>query len=415
MMKSVRPSTVSGALAAPGSKSYAQRAIAAALLAKGRSVLHGLTWCDDVRAALGVARALGATADVTGSTATLDGGFAPRSAELHCGEAGLGLRMFTPIAALHDQDLTITGEGSLLTRPVHMLAGPLIALGAQFSATNGCAPVHVRGPLQGGRAEVDGSISSQMLTGLLLALPLAANDTCLQVRDLKSKPYIDMTLAVMADFGVTAEHTDFREFRIPGRQSYQPREYHVEGDWSGAACLLAAGAIGGTVSLTGLSPASAQADREVLLALERCGARIAWQNHVLTVAKGGLRAFEFDATNCPDLFPALAALAAHCTGSTVLRGASRLTHKESDRASVLQEQFGRLGVCIELDGDAMTIRGGPVADGEIDACNDHRIAMAGATIAVAAAGPVAIQDTECVAKSYPGFFADFAQLLAKPH
>jgi len=411
MKKSVKPSIVDGQLAAPGSKSYAQRAIAAALLAQGRSVLRGLTWCDDVRAAAGVAQALGASLQVDGSTAVVDGGFSPRNPVLHCGEAGLGIRMFTPIAALHDQPLTLTGEGSLLTRPVDMLAGPLRDLGAEFAATNGCPPIRVKGPLRGGKATVDGSISSQMLTGLLLALPLAARATRLHVQDLKSTPYIDMTLEVMAAFGVQAEHTDYREFRIPGGQSYQPREYDVEGDWSGAACLLAAGAIGGSVTLTGLRADSAQADRDLLTALERCGARITWNGAAVTVAKGELRAFLFDATDCPDLFPALAALAAHCEGRTVLRGVSRLAHKESNRALVLQQELGRLGVRIELDGDCMTVWGGPVTGGEIDSCNDHRIAMAGATVAVAAEGPVTIHDPECVAKSYPDFFADFAAML----
>ncbi len=412
MKKSVKPSIVNGHLAAPGSKSYAQRALAAALLAPGRSVLHGLTWCDDVLAAAGVVRALGAVLDTEGATAVVDGGFAPRAATLHCGEAGLGIRMFTPIATLHDQPLTLTGEGSLLTRPVDMLAVPLRALGAEFTATNGCAPIRVCGPLRGGTAEVDGSVSSQMLTGLLLALPLAKSDTRLLVRDLKSTPYIDMTLEVMAAFGVEAEHTDYREFHVPGQQHYQPCEYRVEGDWSGAACLLAAGAIGGSVTLTGLQSDSAQADRDLLVALERSGARIAWQGGAITVSKGDLHAFEFDATNCPDLFPALAALAAHCAGSTVLHGASRLAHKESNRALALQRELGRLGVRIEVDGDCMTVQGGPVTGGEIDSCNDHRIAMAGAAVAVAAQGPVIIDGPDCVTKSYPDFFADFAAMLA---
>jgi 3-phosphoshikimate 1-carboxyvinyltransferase len=350
--------------------------------------------------------------EVKGSTAVVSGGFAPRQDLLHCGEAGLGLRMFTPIAALHNREITLTGEGSLLTRPADMLAGPLTALGASFEATNGCPPVRVKGPLRGGTAEVDGSISSQMLTGLLLALPMAKKNTCLHVRDLKSRPYIDMTLEVMEAFGIRASHKQYEEFRVPGRQKYQPCEYYVEGDWSGAACLLAAGAVAGSVSLTGLRPDSAQADRDLLTALERCGARIGWEGGTLTVAKGELRAFTFDATNCPDLFPALAALAAHCTGATVLHGASRLTHKESNRALVLQEQLGRLGVRIEVDGDCMTIHGGPVEGGEMDACNDHRIAMAGATVAVAAKGPVTVVGPECVAKSYPDFFTDFANMLA---
>jgi 3-phosphoshikimate 1-carboxyvinyltransferase len=411
MKKSIRPSTVDGNLAAPGSKSYAQRALAASLLAKGRSLLHGLTWCDDVCAAAGVCQSLGASLEVKGSTVIVSGGFAPRNPTLHCGEAGLGLRMFTPIAALHDREITLTGKGSLLVRPIDMLAGPLTSLGATFEATDRCAPVRVRGPLRGGTADVDGSMSSQMLTGLLLALPLAATDTCLHVRDLKSIPYIDMTLEVMKAFGVQAKHDGYREFRVPGRQKYQPREYYVEGDWSGAACLLAAGAIGGSVALTGLRQDSSQADRDMLLALERCGAHIAWKKGTLTVTRGELRAFAFDATDCPDLFPGLAALAAHCSGATVLKGAKRLTHKESNRALVLQRELGRLGVRIEVDGDEMVVHGGPVAGGEMDACNDHRIAMAGAAVAVAASGPVTIVGPECVAKSYPGFFSDFESML----
>jgi len=412
MKKLVQPSEIKGSISAPASKSMMQRAIAVAALAKGRSVLNNYTPCNDSDAALEIARKLGSTVKVDGRTIYIDGGLNPVSNTLNCGEAGLGIRMFTPVASLHKGQMVLEGEGSLKVRPVSMLEEPLRQLGVEISTADGYVPITVNGPMKGGDAFVDGSLSSQMLTGMLLALPMAENNSTLNVKDLKSKPYIDMTLEIMSDFGVKAEHDNYKQFKVPGKQEYKAREYDVEGDWSGASFLAVAAALAGKAQVTNLRADSRQADIAILDALKSAGATVVLEDGNLTVEKKELKAYEFDATECPDLFPPLVSLAAHCEGVSKIKGTSRLAHKESDRASVLKEEFAKLGVKIELDGDYMLVYGGTLKGGEIYAHNDHRIAMAGAVAALIADEPILIENAECIAKSYPGFYEDIAQLGA---
>lgn len=413
MKKSVKPSAIKGSISAPASKSMMQRAIAIAAMAAGRSILYNYTPCNDSDAALEIAGKLGSKVSLDGSTVTIDGGIVHQSSTLNCGEAGLGIRMFTPIASLVNGSMQLEGEGSLKVRPVDMLEKPLAQLGVDITTTNGYVPINVKGPMKGGAAEVDGSLSSQMLTGMLLALPLAENDSTLTVADLKSKPYIDMTLEIMSDFGVEAKHDDYKVFTVAGKQAYKPTEYNVEGDWSGASFLAVAGALAGEVEINNVRKDSKQADLAIVDALERAGAELIFEEGKLIVKKKELKAYEFDATECPDLFPPLVALAAHCEGVTKIKGTSRLAHKESDRATVLKTEFEKLGVRVELEGDYMSVYGGPVKAGTMHANNDHRIAMAGAVAALIAEGTVEIENAECIAKSYPGFYDDIAKLGAQ--
>lgn len=412
MKKLVKPSVISGSIPAPASKSMMQRAIAIALLAKGKSVLYNYTPCADSDMALDVIQRLGADVKMINNNNDVEvmGGFFPKHNEVSCGEAGLGIRMFTPVASLWHETMKLNGEGSLKKRPIAMLENPLKELGVEISTNNGFVPITVKGPLKGGLAHVDGSVSSQMLTGLLIALPLAQSDTKLIVNDLKSKPYIDMTLGIMNDFGVSITHSNYETFEIKGNQDYTARNYVVEGDWSGAAFLLVAGALGGSVTVTNLLAKSLQADLEIMKAIEKAGADIIITDSSISVVKNNLHAFEFDATECPDLFPPLVALACHCNGVTTIKGVSRLKHKESDRATVLKTEFAKIGTVIELRGDEMLVYGGTVTGGVMHANNDHRIAMAAAVAAIACKTEIEIENTECIAKSYPGFFEDFAKI-----
>jgi len=255
---------------------------------------------------------------------------------------------------------------------------------------------------------VDGSVSSQLLTGLLMALPRARGDSRLKVKDLKSTPYIDMTLELLERFGVFVQHAGYETFSIKGNQTYSCEEYSVEGDWSGAAFLLIAGAVGGSVTVTGLDIASPQADRKILDALRAAGAGVKLSGNTVEVVNKELRGFEFDATHCPDLFPPLVVLACNCTGTTVLTGVERLVHKESNRAAALEKEFSSLGAVIRIDGNRMEIDGVTLDGGVIDSHNDHRIAMAGAVAALNARGDVTVRGYECVAKSYPDFFEDLS-------
>lgn len=409
-MQIIQPSHILGTLPAPASKSMMQRAIAIASLANGTSTLHGYTPSNDSDAALQIAHDLGANITIENDIITITGGMNPRSAILNCGEAGLGIRMFTPIASLWHTPIELHGEGSLQTRPIESLVQPLTDLGVSITTNKGFVPVHVCGPIQGGTTYVDGSLSSQILTGLLIASPLAQKDTSFIVQDLKSKPYIDMTLQIMQDFGVHASNTNYELFSIPAGQAYKAQTYVVEGDWSGASFLLVAGALGGSITVTNIRKDSKQADIALLHAIRDAGAHIEITETSVTITKNKLHAFTFDATDCPDLFPPLVSLAAHCTGITKIQGVSRLKHKESDRATVLQQEFAKLGTTIVNKDDTMYVHGGTLSGGRMHANNDHRIAMSGAVASILATKPIEIENPECVAKSYPNFWDDFATI-----
>jgi 3-phosphoshikimate 1-carboxyvinyltransferase len=415
MKKYVGPSKIKGTVKAPASKSMMQRAIAAALLAETPTRILNPTYSNDSRAALSIIRRLGATVEAAEDEILVHGSgtLKPTGEVLDCGESGLSIRMFTAIAALWHDALTLTGEGSLLKRPVSMIEEPLKELGALVTTTDGCPPLTVKGPLKGGTAHVDGSVSSQFLTGLLMALPKAPGDSRLYVKDLKSTPYIDMTLALLEAFGVEIQHTGYEEFFIKGNQTYRIDKYEVEGDWSGASFPLAAGALGGSVAVTGLDIDSPQADREIIDALRAAGAEVRMTGKSVEVAENELHGFHFDATHCPDLFPPLAALACNCKGRTIIRGVERLIHKESSRAEALQKELTALGGMIRINGNRMEIDGVKLKGGIIDSHNDHRIAMAGALAAINSESGVIITGYECVAKSYPDFFEDLRAIGGK--
>jgi 3-phosphoshikimate 1-carboxyvinyltransferase len=411
----IAPGTVSGGIPAPPSKSMMIRAIAIASLTPDASEILNPSFCDDSEAALRVVRALGASVARKKDRVRIEGGVPPSGTSLDCGESALCLRMFTAVAALYDRPVTLTGAPSLLRRPVGFVKPPLQALRAQVELTDEYAPLTITGPIRGATVEVDGSISSQFISGLLIALPLCDRGSTLNIRDLKSRPYVELTLAMLEEAGARYERmSNLSSVTLPGGQSYRSTNWLIEGDWSGAAFFLVAGAIAGSVEVTGLNPMSRQADRAVLNALERSGARVWTGTDRARVEKDQLRGFEYDATDCPDLFPPLAALAVHCEGRTILRGAGRLRHKESDRASALVDQFRSLGADLSVRGDIMTIRGGELKGGSADARSDHRIAMALAVSALNSKKGIKIEGWRSVKKSYPGFFEDLAKLSGKP-
>jgi 3-phosphoshikimate 1-carboxyvinyltransferase len=411
MQRLVKPSDIKGTIKAPTSKSMMQRAVAAALLSDGYTRLRNPSFCDDSMAALDIARRLGAVVEIEKDEVLIKGGFAPNEDHVNCHESGLCVRMFTPIASLHNSPITINGGGSLLKRPIGMIHDALVQLGVECKTIKGLMPVSVKGPLHGGTAVISGSISSQVLTGLLMALPLVKSKSKVMVDDLKSKRYVDMTLQVLADFGIEVENVNYEAFNIPGNQKYRARGYCVEGDWSGAAFLLVAAALSGQVKVIMLPDKSEQPDKAIVEVLRKAGAAVIVKENSIEVERNRLNAFEFDATECPDLFPPLVALAAHCNGITTIKGADRLKHKESDRAGALREEFGKLGVDVRVDGDEMIIRGGQVKGGKVNSHNDHRIAMATAVTAVAAQSEVIIDGAQCVAKSYPEFFDDMDKIM----
>lgn len=412
MDRSVLPGEISGTLTPPCSKSYAQRALAAALLACGESTLRNIELCDDTRSAMRCIEALGADVTVIDNhTLRIKGGLAPRGHVLHVGESGLSTRLFTPLAALAGVPLRIEGRGTLLRRPMTMMIAPLRQLGVEVHDNDGFLPFDICGPMHSATVDVDGSVSSQFITGLLLSLPAAAGEYTLHVHRAVSTPYIDMTIDTARRFGVEILHNGYTQFYIEGGQHYCPTDYSIEGDWSAAAPLLVAGAIAGEVTLQNVPLLSKQADTAICTALVRAGAELIHETDRITVRRRELRAFEFDATQCPDLFPPLAALAAACEGESVITGTSRLAHKESDRAETLREEYAKVGIEIDLSqDDTMRIRGGAIRPAVVTSHGDHRIAMSMAVSALRATGAVTIENAEAVAKSYPGFFEDLERL-----
>jgi 3-phosphoshikimate 1-carboxyvinyltransferase len=415
MERSVEPSFVRGEIKAPPSKSMTQRAIAAAMLADGQSLLLNPSYCDDSLAAMSIAVSLGARVEPQTDKMKISGSGELKEKKLNCGESGLAIRLFSPIAALFDEEITMTGAGSLKKRPMQMIEDALNQLGVKCSSTDGFLPLTIKGPLKGGYCEIDGSVSSQLLSGLLMSLPLAEDKSVIKVNNLKSKPYIDMTLGVLREFGIMITNEKFEFFRVPGQQKYLPLTYEVESDWSGGSFLLVAGAINGNLKVNGLRTDSFQSDLAILKALGRAGATMKISEDKVEISKSDMEAFEFDATESPDLFPPLVALASYCKGITKLKGASRLVHKESDRASALLEEFGKMNIKIEINNDYLIVTGGKVKGARINSHDDHRIAMAAAVAALGASDTVYIKDSHCIAKSYPGFFDDLRKVGAIVH
>jgi len=415
MERYLEPSAIKGTIKAPASKSMTQRAIAAALLADGESMIHNPSYCDDSLAAMSIAVGLGARVEPLVNELKIIGSATLKESKLNCGESGLAIRMFSPIVALYPAEITLVGANSLKKRPMIMIEDALNQLGVKCKSSAGFLPLTIQGPIVGGRCEIDGSVSSQLLTGLLMALPLASKNSEIKVNNLKSKPYIDMTIQLLNSFGITIENSNYNLFKISGNQKYTPNTYIVEGDWSGGAFLLVAGAINGQLIIKGLRRDSKQSDMSILNALEMADAHLIIGDDQIEISKSELKAFEFNATQSPDLFPPLVALASYCKGISTIKGVSRLIYKESNRAETLKEEFGKMNINIEINDDLMFVTGGQPQSARVESHEDHRIAMAVAVASLGATGRVSIRDSQCVAKSYPGFFDDLRNLGALVH
>ena len=418
MIVKIQPGKILGNIDAPTSKSSMQRACAAALLNDGKTIITNPGRSNDDLAALGVIDNLGAKVlhQSTNELVIESKGVKPVSREMNCGESGLGIRMFAPIAALSDQEIIINGTGSLLSRPMDFFDEIFPKLGIEIESNHGKLPIKIKGPLKPVDITIDGSLSSQFLTGLLMAYGKAATKpVTITVNNLKSKPYIDLTLQVMQEFGYSVINHQYESFEIHpvNVPSHQPKNYLVEGDWSGAAFLLVAGAIAGEITIKGLNVFSSQADKAILRALTMSEAVVSIAEDQIVIGPGKLKAFHFDATDCPDLFPPLVALASFCDGTTVIEGVSRLAHKESNRGLTLQEEFGKMGIEITLQDDLMLVKGGTGLKAAIvHSHHDHRIAMACAVAALRAEGETTIEEAEAINKSYPTFYSDLKNLGA---
>ena len=436
----------------PSSKSFAQRAIIAAALADGTSCLEGYSPCGDNEAALDVARALGAEVKVEGSMVTITG----RSLsgidgpELHVGESGLLTRLMIPLlAALQNKDgfpsvIEITGEGTLPNRPLKGAAEIMAQFGTVLRPVGEQSgglkvPLTVQGPLLPGKADISGKDGSQLISGLLMALPLLPDDTTIHVHDPKSIPYMFITVDVLKKFGIKIGSEmegdeEFMEtqdwslctgvsFKIKGGQKYSPASFDIEGDWSAAANFLVAGAVFGKVQLSGLDTSSLQADISIMDILMEAGASLSQMDEtgVITAQRAPLRSFGTDLNNCPDLFPAVSIMAAFCNGESNILGFKRLSSKESDRGKAIVETLTKMGVETFVEGDCLSVightlenrllNGNLLKGGDYSSFHDHRMAMALTVASLGADGPVVIDDTACVAKSFPSFFETWRKII----
>ncbi len=433
----------------PASKSFAQRAIVAAALAQGTSHLTGYSPCGDNESALAAARKLGARVTVKGSELEITGIGAFENclsiSEMPVGESGFLTRMLIPVlSVVADGPVRVTGEKTLLGRPLAGAHDIMASFGVRLVPENipeesrkgDCfIPLTVKGPLVPGRADVSGKGGSQLISGLLAALPLAGNRSTVYVHDPRSIPYMFITVDVLRKFGIEIGSEmeggdDFLQtqdwtlctgltFKMRGQQHYRAADFRIEGDWSGAANFLVAGAIFGDVEVEGLDTQSLQADISIMDILMDAGASMSQlegdtpTTGPIHVARAPLCAFETDLNNCPDLFPIVAVLAAFCPGESRIRGVERLRHKETDRAAAIVDMLTQMGVPVQVDEDEMTIEGMALPQrlltgnllkgGRYTSHADHRMVMALKVAALGADGPVDIDDTVCVAKSFPGF------------
>ena len=469
----------------PVSKSFAQRAIIAAALADGVSHLKGYTPCGDNEAALKVARSLGAGVELNGKELTIKGIAAyagslsqlydqtgiPAQAEdgtpvLHVGESGLLTRMMIPLMAqLSAKQVLFTGEKTLLDRPLTGASEIMEAMGAEISTTDGESvikvPLKVKGPLKPGRAEISGKHGSQLISGLLMALPFADKNTTLVVNEPKSIPYMFITLEVLKKFCIKTGNEmlggrDFLEsdgdwslctgmvFKVKGGQTFKAADIDLEADWSAAANFLVAGALFGKLEIAGLDTTSLQADLSIMDILMDAGASLSQldgNKGNITVQRAPLKAFSVDASNCPDLFPIIAVLAAFCQGTSRIEGTGRLANKESDRAKAILEMLTQMGVKAEIADDTLVVEGHSLAqrllsadyDSQSNVCagqtagncpgllkggnytshHDHCMVMALKVAALGADCPIIIDDESCVAKSFPDFLKTWNAAIAK--
>lgn len=413
----IAPASLQGRVAVPSSKSQAHRAILCAAMAGGVSEVVPISHSKDMEATISAVRNLGADAERRGNRLLVDGSgiFSPDRTELNCFESGSTLRFLIPIAAAGGIDTRFYGEGLLPQRPIATFLDLLPAHGVACK-TQGGLPLEIQGKLAPGTFEIPGNVSSQYITGLLLALPLLEGDSRIVLTTpLESKAYVDITLDVMAAFGIAVQKTDDGYF-VKGGQKYKCRSYTVESDWSQAAFFFTAGALNGRITLTGLRLDSLQGDKAILPLMQQMGAHITVENNTITVEKSTLHGIRIDASQIPDLVPALAVACAFAQGESIICGAQRLRFKESDRIESTIKGLRAIGTQVTQTADGMIIQGGgSLHGGSVHSFNDHRIAMAFAVAALNVAGDTTISGWESINKSYPSFLEDYQALGGKVH
>jgi 3-phosphoshikimate 1-carboxyvinyltransferase len=407
-----RISGVDAMFEAPPSKSYTHRALIVSALAAGRSRIIGPLCAADTELTAGALMRLGVPVEWHPEYVSVSGcgGSLPAEGEvtIDCGNSGTTLRLLTSVALLSPAPVVLTGSRRMLERPVGPLVEALRALGgeASFLEAEGYPPIRVSGRLKGGEAVIDGRMSSQFVSSILVAAPYADSDVELLLpAPPASQSYLDLTVDVMRAFGATVERQGYERFRVRSGGAYRGREFRIEGDYSSASYFFAIAAIcGGRVRVTRLNPASPQGDRRLLSALERMGCRVSAMERAVTVERtGGLHGIAIDMSSSPDTVQTLSAVAAVADSPTVITGIGHLKYKESDRVGVTAEILKRMGAGVEVADDAITITPAPLHGVTVDPRDDHRTAMTFGVLGLGVGGMV-IRDAECVGKSFPDFW-----------
>ncbi|MDR2585669.1 MAG: 3-phosphoshikimate 1-carboxyvinyltransferase [Prevotellaceae bacterium] len=413
---------------APASKSQTQRAILAAAWAKGESRLHHYTPCADSEAALALVQSLGVKVQMEnrkGSDSTLlvkSTGIdklaqsLPKNVVMDVGESGLLCRLMIPLSGLlmaksdHIDSVTITGKGSLLKRKLFSDNRALNDMGLRVETNEGKLPAIIHGKMEGAHIKTSGKDGSQLLSGMLMSLPLCPKSTHIELAESTSIPYIDLTIKTLQEFGLTISHINFERFELAGNQTYKSNNsFSIDGDWSGASLLLVAGAICWGIVVNNLTINSQQSDEKILEILTSCGAGVEVEGSKIVISKPTkpLLPFEADATHFPDLFPSLVVLALNCNGTSRIKGIHRLVNKESNRAESLFCEFTKLGAKIGVENDSFVVEGGELHGGFCSSYNDHRIAMALITASLNIKEEVTVDNLRCISKSFPNFINNF--------
>ncbi len=417
MKLTIQRSDIRGTVNAPPSKSYTHRAIAIAALSKKATVNNPLI-SEDTKATIRASEAFGASIESKKESLVVkgfDGKLKIPDNVIDVANSGTTLRIMTAVASLVNGATVLTGDASIRTRPNTPLLNALNDLGAEAFSTrnNGMAPIVVRGKMRGGRVYIDGSISSQFISALLIACPFAKNETTVMIKgELKSRPYVNITIDMLKGAGAKIAASGPNSFTIPPEQEYNMTSYNVPGDFSSASYMMAAGALCGDVTIRNLYP-SEQGDSALIEILGKMGAQIQWDEKKGEVrsTKSNLKGITVDVGKTPDLVPTLAVLGAAAEGTMVIENAEHVRYKETDRLHAMTVELKKMGVDIREEKDRLIIKGGILKGAEVHGWDDHRIVMALA-VAGMVAGGTTVDTVESVSISYPGFFEDLRRIGA---
>lgn len=407
-------SRLSGKVAVPSSKSIGHRAVICAGLSEGISNLYNVNYSQDIEATLRAMKIMGASMKKCGKSLKIKGAetLNPGEKIIDCAESGSTLRFMIPIAALTGKKMVFDGRGELVERPLDPYYKIFEDKNVKYKTLNGKLPLTIEGILRGGEYRVKGNISSQFISGLMFALPLAEEDSEIKIDgELKSKPYVDLTMDVLKEFSVYVQNNNYKEFRIKGGQKFKARDFAIEGDFSQAAFWLAAGTLGGNIGCEGLNIKSLQGDKAILKIIENMGGKVLIEKDYIKSLPSYTKGIEFDASDCPDLVPVVAVLGALSDGTTRIVNAERLRIKECDRLRAICTELGKIGAEIEETEGGMIVKGKRCLNGgNVNSWGDHRIAMALAIASLKCNGRMIIKDADCIKKSYPDFWQHFKML-----